>query len=237
MARRPDLKSGPARFVALVRSSIPPMHPAGLPFVGVSLAARYVPAEEGSAAGGDWYDVIELPEGGVALVIGDVAGHGIEAAGVMGQVRMAVRAFSLEGHSPRVVVARVHELLRSLYEGEQMVTMLYLAVDPTTSEATMVNAGHPPPLLLDHAGGATFLESPTGLPLGLNWSLPYEESIALLRPGWALVLFTDGLVDRRDVALQVGLERLPRAQCVDDLRARLMKAATAGEIVRMVRGR
>jgi PAS domain S-box-containing protein len=179
--------------------------------VGVSLAARYVPAEEGSAAGGDWYDVIELPEGGVALVIGDVAGHGIEAAGVMGQARMAVRAFTLEGHAPRVVVARVHDLLRSLYEGEQMVTMLYLAVDPTTSEATMVNAGHPPPLLLDHAGGATFLESPTGLPLGLNWSLPYEESIALLRPGWALVLFTDGLIDRRDVAIEEGLDRLLEA--------------------------
>jgi PAS domain S-box-containing protein len=179
--------------------------------VGMSLAARYVPAEEGSAAGGDWYDVIELPGGGVALVIGDVAGHGTEAASVMGQVRMAVRAFSLEGHAPGVVVGRVHDLLRSLYDGEQMVTLLYLAVDPTTWETTMVNAGHPPPLLLDHAGGATYLESPTGLPLGLNWSLPYEESIALLRPGAALVLFTDGLIDRREVAIEEGLERLREA--------------------------
>jgi len=179
--------------------------------VGISLAARYVPAEEGSAAGGDWYDVIELPGGSVALVIGDVAGHGTEAASVMGQVRMAVRAFSLEGHTPSLVVGRVHQLLRSLYEGEQMVTMLYLAVDPTTWEATMVNAGHPPPLLLDPAGGATYLESATGLPVGLNWSLPYEESIALLRPGSTLVLFTDGLVDRRDVVVEVGLERLREA--------------------------
>ena len=140
--------------------------------VGISLAARYVPAEEGSAAGGDWYDVIELPDGGVALVIGDVAGHGTEAASVMGQVRMAVRAFSLEGHAPSVVVGRVHDLLRSLYEGEQMVTMLYLVVDPTTWEATMVNAGHPPPLLLDADGGATYLETPTGLPVGLELDPP-----------------------------------------------------------------
>jgi PAS domain S-box-containing protein len=179
--------------------------------VGMSLAARYVPAEEGSAAGGDWYDVIELPDGGVALVIGDVAGHGTEAAGVMGQVRMAVRAFSLEGHVPRVVVGAVHDLLRSLYEGDQMVTMLYLALDPTTWEATVVNAGHPPPLLLDPAGGATYLPGPTGLPLGLNWSLPYEESTAPLGPGAALVLFTDGLFDRRDIAIEEGLERIREA--------------------------
>ena len=170
--------------------------------VGISLAARYVPAEEGSAAGGDWYDVIELPGGGVALVIGDVAGHGTEAASVMGQVRMAVRAFSLEGHAPAVVVGRVHQLLRSLFEGEQMVTMLYLALDPVTWEATIVNAGHPPPLLIDPSGEATYLETTTGLPVGLNWNLPYEESIALLRPGATLVLYTDGLVDRRDVAVE-----------------------------------
>ena len=176
--------------------------------VGMSLAARYVPAEEGSAAGGDWYDVIELPDGGVALVIGDVAGHGTEAASVMGQVRMAVRAFSLEGHPPRIVVGHVHDLLRSLYEGEQMVTMLYLVVDTTTWEATMVNAGHPASLLLDAIGGATYLASPIGLPLGLDWSLPYEESIALLRPGSTLVLFTDGLIDRRDIKIEEGLDRL-----------------------------
>jgi anti-sigma regulatory factor (Ser/Thr protein kinase) len=176
--------------------------------VGLSLAARYVPAEEGSSAGGDWYDVIELPNGGVGLVIGDVAGHGTEAASVMGQVRMAVRAFSLEGHPPHVVVGRVHQLLRALYEGEQMVTMLYLALNTVTWEATVVNAGHPPPLLIDPSGAATYLATTTGLPVGLNWNLPYEESIALLRPGATLVLFTDGLVDRRDIAVDDGLERL-----------------------------
>jgi anti-sigma regulatory factor (Ser/Thr protein kinase) len=121
---------------------------------------------------------------------------------------MAVRAFSLEGHPPAVVVGLVHDLIRSLYEGEQMVTMLFVAVEPTTWEVTVVNAGHPPPLVVDPGGDASFLEGPVGLPVGLNWNLPYEGSLARLRPGSVLVLFTDGLVDRRDVSVQEGLDRL-----------------------------
>ncbi len=187
--------------------------PQALPEHGaITFASRYVPAEEGSSAGGDWYDVIDLPDGTVALVIGDVAGHGVEAASVMGQVRMAVRAYGLEGHGPRTVVGLVHDLLRSFYEGEQMVTMLYVVVDPVTLEARVVNAGHPPMLVLDpDGGGAVFLEGQTGLPLGLAWDLPYEESIARLRSGSTLVLFTDGLIDRRDVEVGEGLERLRSA--------------------------
>ena len=178
---------------------------------GIGLAASYVPAEEGSAAGGDWYDVLELPGGGVALVIGDVAGHGSEAASVMGQVRMAVRAFSLEGHPPAMTVRLVHDLIRSLYDGEQMVTMLFIAVESRSTmwEATIVNAGHPPPLVLDERG-ASYLEGPVGLPIGLDWNLPYEGTLVSLQPGSVLVLFTDGLVDRRDVVLEDGLDRLLR---------------------------
>ena len=187
--------------------------PQALPELGsVGFATRYVPAEEGSSAGGDWYDVIALPDGTVALVIGDVAGHGVEAASVMGQVRMAVRAYGLEGHGPRTVVGLVHELLRSFYAGEQMVTMLYVVVDPVTLETRVVNAGHPPMLVLEPEGaGAVFLEGQTGLPLGLAWDLPYEESVARLRSGSTLLLFTDGLVDRRDVEVAEGLERLRAA--------------------------
>jgi PAS domain S-box-containing protein len=197
---------------------------------GVAFASRYVPAEAGSSAGGDWYDVIDLPDGTVALVIGDVAGHGIEAASVMGQVRTAVRAYGLEGHEPSAVIGLVHDLLRSFYGGEQMVTMLYVVVDPLTLEARLVNAGHPPPLILEPGGEATFLDATPGLPLGLSWDMPYEESLARLQPGTTLLLYTDGLVDRRDVSVNEGLDRLRSAASelvdvgVDDLCGALLDA-------------
>ena len=126
----------------------------------------------------------------------------------MGQVRTAVRAYGHEGHEPSAVMGLVHDLLRSFYGGEQMVTMLYVVVDPLTLEARVVNAGHPPPLILEPDGEETFLDATTGLPLGLSWDMPYEESIARLRPGTTLLLYTDGLVDRRDVSVNEGLARL-----------------------------
>jgi PAS domain S-box-containing protein len=196
---------------------------------GFAFASRYLPAEEGSTAGGDWYDVIELPDGMVALVIGDVAGHGVDAASAMGQVRMAVRAYSLEGREPAVVVRLVSALLRSLYDAQQMVTMLYVLVDPATLELTVVNAGHPPPLVSVPGGGVSYLDLPVGLPVGLSWDLPYETSVMHLEEGSTLLLFTDGLVDRPDVSVPDGLDRLREAVAervdadVDDLCGTLLE--------------
>jgi integral membrane sensor domain MASE1/anti-sigma regulatory factor (Ser/Thr protein kinase) len=196
---------------------------------GFAFASRYLPAEEGSTAGGDWYDVIELPDGLVALVIGDVAGHGVDAASVMGQVRMAVRAYSLEGREPEVVVRLVSSLLRSLYDAQQMVTMLYVLVDPATLELTVVNAGHPPPLVSVPGGAVSYLDLPVGLPVGLSWDLPYETSVVHLEEGSTLLLFTDGLVDRPDVSVPDGLDRLREAVAervdadVDDLCGTLLE--------------
>jgi anti-sigma regulatory factor (Ser/Thr protein kinase) len=174
--------------------------------------------------------VIELPDGSVAMVIGDVAGHGIDAASVMGQVRTAVRAFGIEGHRPAAVVGLVHDLLRSVYGGDQMVTMLYAVVDPVTLEARIVNAGHPSPMVLGSETGVRFLESSVDLPLGLSWELPYGESVTQLRSGETVVLYTDGLVDRRDVSIDDGLARLRSAAAelegveVDDLCGGLVEA-------------
>jgi PAS domain S-box-containing protein len=173
---------------------------------GVELAARYVPAEAGFNAGGDWYDVVQVTPSTVALVIGDVAGHGLEAASMMGQLRMAVRAYALEGHPPHIVAARAEALLREL-ASEQMVTMLYLVLDLDTLEGRLVNAGHPPPLVVN-GGVARFLDAPPGPPMGVGEHPRFGETSVTIDPATTLVLYTDGLVDRRDLALDEGLKRL-----------------------------
>jgi PAS domain S-box-containing protein len=197
---------------------------------GFVFAARYLPAEAGAYAGGDWYDVIPLVSGDVALVIGDVAGHGLEAASVMAQVRMAVRAYALEGIAPTSVVARAHALLRQLHGGRQMVTMLFLVIDGSTLRARVVNAGHPPPLVVDLEGSMSYATTQTSLPIGVDSTPGFSETEIELRAGSTLVLYTDGLIDRRDLSVDEGLERLKavawaqRDQTLDELCARLVAA-------------
>jgi PAS domain S-box-containing protein len=181
--------------------------PQDLPTVdGLALAARYLPAEAGFKAGGDWYDVIPLSGGRVGLVIGDVAGHGLEAASVMGQLRMAVRAYALEGHRPADVVAHADSVLR-MVAPDEIATMAYAEVDPATGATRFVGAGHPPPIAIDPAG-ARYLELPKQPPIGVAASWVYEEAVVVVEPGGMLVLYTDGLIDRRDIALEEGLEAL-----------------------------
>ena len=118
--------------------------PQDLPSVeGLAFAARYLPAEVGFKAGGDWYDVIPLANGDVGLVIGDVAGHGLEAASVMGQLRMAVRAYALEGHRPADIVAHADAVLR-IVAPQELATIVYAEVDPASGRVGLVSAGHPP---------------------------------------------------------------------------------------------
>jgi len=175
---------------------------------GITLAARYVPASTDMEVGGDWYDVMLLPDGRVALAIGDVAGHGLRAAATMGQLRMALRAYALEEDSPASVVARLHELVRRLPIPE-MATLIYLVFDADGGTVSFANAGHPPPLVVDGAEGGSYLEGGVGLPLGAAaYPGPYEDVRHPLRPGSTLVLFTDGLVERRGVSIRDGLDRL-----------------------------
>jgi PAS domain S-box-containing protein len=183
--------------------------PARLPQLpGISIAARYLPG--GADVGGDWYDAIALEGGGVGLAMGDVVGHGIEAAAMMGELRNAVRAYALEGLSPSEVVARLDRLVQRL-EGDQMATLVYAVIDADWSNVCFASAGHPPPLLLGPDGAAEYLWDGRSMPLGVGGAVEYGESMASLEGGSALALYTDGLVEVRGEALDSGLKRLSDA--------------------------
>ncbi|MBI4279353.1 MAG: SpoIIE family protein phosphatase [Armatimonadetes bacterium] len=172
---------------------------------GVAVAARYRPGQP-EAVGGDWYDVLTLPGWQVGLVMGDVAGRGVRAAAVMGQLRNALRAYALEGHPP----APVAERLNYLIDLGEMATILYLIFDPATWTVRYVNAGHPPPLVIGPDRSTRFLGGGAP-PLGGLLQPSYREETATLAPGSTIVLYTDGLVEGKGANVDEGLRRLERA--------------------------
>jgi PAS domain S-box-containing protein len=176
---------------------------------GLEIAARYLPAGQGAAIGGDWYDALERPDGKVALVVGDVVGHGLRAAAMMGQLRNAFRAYGLAESSPAEVMAKVNRLVMS-GEDEAMATVLYLVLDRETGEVWFASAGHPPPLMLT-ADGARFLEGGRAVPIGAVDPGSFREATAVLPKDASLLLYTDGLVERRDEPLEQRLEALAEA--------------------------
>ena len=173
---------------------------------GLQLAARYLPGARGAAIGGDWYDVLERPDGRVALVVGDVVGHGLRAAATMGQLRNAFRAYGLVESSPAEVVARINRLVMSGVE-DAMATVVYLVLDRETGEVSYSVAGHPPPLVLT-PDGPHFLEGGRSVPIGASDPAVFREASAVIPPGSSLLLYTDGLVERRDVGLEERLAEL-----------------------------
>ncbi len=183
--------------------------PERLPLIdGLSLSARYLPAGAGAAIGGDWYDVLERPDGRVALVVGDVVGHGLRAATTMGQLRNAFRAYGLIEASPAEVMARINRLVMSGLD-DVMATVLYLVLDRETGDVVFSAAGHPPPLLLA-PDGPRFLEGGRSVPIGAADPAVFRETRAEMPPGSTLLLYTDGLVERRDVPLSESLDHLAR---------------------------
>ena len=190
----------------LQRSLIPQRLPR-LP--GLEMAARYQPGGPRADVGGDWYDAIPLEGGEVGIAMGDVVGHGLEAASLMGQLRHALRAYALEEHAPGIAVEKLDTLVQSLEQG-RMATLLYLVVDADLTRIRFASAGHLPPLLVGPDGDARYLEEAASVPLGV---MPggYDEAIVDIEPGSTLVLYTDGLVEERGEPIDEGLERLRQA--------------------------
>jgi serine phosphatase RsbU (regulator of sigma subunit)/anti-sigma regulatory factor (Ser/Thr protein kinase) len=189
--------------VALQRTLLPSQLPA---IPGVEIAARYIPAASDMQVGGDWYDVVQLPKGLIGLAIGDVAGHGLDAAATMGQLRMAVRAYALQDPAPASVMARLHQLATQP-PAATMTTLLYLVFDPESRELRFANAGHPPALRIS-ADDTAYLSEAASPPVGVSATGKYVESSIQLAPGTTLLLYTDGLIERRGVSIQSGLDRL-----------------------------
>ncbi|WP_405455530.1 SpoIIE family protein phosphatase [Streptomyces sp. NBC_00101] len=187
------------------------MLPRRIPEVpGAQVAVRYRSARLGRDIGGDWYDVIPLPGGRVGAVIGDVQGHDTHAAAVMGQLRIVLRAYAAEGHSPATVMARASVFLQEL-DTDRFATCIYAEADLTTGVMQMVRAGHMEPLVRDPDGSCHKLFVEGGLPLGLSaefGSLDYPVSTVELDPGHTLVFYTDGLVELPDTDLDGGMRLL-----------------------------
>ncbi|WP_406296707.1 SpoIIE family protein phosphatase [Streptomyces sp. NBC_00624] len=186
----------------------------------VDVAWRYLPADSHHGVGGDWFDVIPLSGARVALVVGDVVGHGINAAATMGQLRTAVHTLADMDMPPDELLARLDEQVIRLAEAEadpldpatatMAATCLYAVYDPVTRCCTMARAGHPPPAIIDPHGGVTFPDLPSGAPLGLGL-VPFESVTLELPEGSVLALYTDGLVEARNQDIDVGMNRLATA--------------------------
>jgi len=194
-----------AAVAETLQRSLLPDHLPELP--GLRVAARYVAGSADAQVGGDWYDVISLRDGQAGIAIGDVVGHGLDAAARMARLQNALRAYALEGLRPSLVLERMNGFARDV-AGGPMATLLYAVVDPEEGRLRLASAGHPPPLVIDTAGEAFFAEGPAGSPLGVRPFPAYEESVIALAAGSTVLCYTDGLVERPDKSLDEGLEWL-----------------------------
>jgi len=203
-SRRAEIERTAA--VVLQRSLLPAQLPV-LP--GLELAARYIPAENGGVSG-DWYDVFTLPSGWLCIVIGDVVGRGLGAADVMGRLRSALRAYALLGGDPAEVLGRLDQQVQH-FEPDTMVTVLLAMFEPSFERLHLSSAGHPPPVRALPHQPAALLDVPSDHPVGVRGGRRRRATTITLPPGALLCFYTDGLVERRDIPLDAGLERLCRS--------------------------
>ncbi|AWE52175.1 serine/threonine protein phosphatase [Streptomyces nigra] len=173
---------------------------------GVRLASRYLPAAETARVGGDWYDAIPLPGSRVALVVGDVMGHSMTSAAIMGQLRTTAQTLAGLDLPPQEVLHHLDEQAQRLGT-DRMATCLYAVYDPVAHRITIANAGHPPPVLLHLGGHAEVLRVPAGAPIGVG-GVDFEAVELDAPAGATLLLYTDGLVESRLRDVWTGIEQL-----------------------------
>jgi PAS domain S-box-containing protein len=169
-------------------------------------AARYEPANRPMQVGGDWYDVVDLDDGRIGLIVGDCVGHGLAAATVMGQLRSACRALLLENPSPREALAALDRFAARL-TGAECTSAFCAVLSPETGELTYSSAGHPPPILVYADGSHRLLEDSRDIPVGLRTDRSRPEAQLVVPPRATLLLYTDGLVERRREPLDRGIAR------------------------------
>ncbi|MFD3486181.1 PP2C family protein-serine/threonine phosphatase [Streptomyces sp. NPDC058665] len=195
------------------------------------MASRYLPSDTHGGVGGDWFDVIPLSDDRVALVVGDVVGHGINAAAAMGRLRTVVHTLTNLGVPSAELLSRLDELvLEMARESPDDIgltsttvgaTCLYVVYDPSTLRCTMASAGHPPPAILSPDGTVAFADLPVGPPIGVGL-MEFESVEVELSEGSVIALYTDGLIETRGGDIDDGLDRLGRAlaspvEALDDL--------------------
>ncbi|MFL6055127.1 MAG: SpoIIE family protein phosphatase [Actinoallomurus sp.] len=190
-----------ARVAAqLQRSMLPDAPPV---VAGAQICYRYVPADEAVRVGGDWFDAIPLPGSRLALVVGDVMGHGLTSAAIMGQLRTAVRTLAPQDLPPHQLLRQLDDLARRLGD-DCLATCVYAVYDPVARRCEIANAGHLPPVLVSPSGESWLLEVPPGAPIGVG-GVAFETVGFEVEDGSQFVVCTDGLVERRDRPLDVGL--------------------------------
>ncbi|GGV71401.1 SpoIIE family protein phosphatase [Streptomyces massasporeus] len=206
--------------LALQRSLLPERLPE---LAAMDIAYRYLPTGAGADIGGDWFDVIPLSGARVALVVGDVVGHGIQASATMGRLRTAVRTLADVDLAPDELLTQLDDLVIRLdreegpevrgaeeASGQVGATCLYAVYDPVSRRCTMARAGHPPPALVTPGGGVRFVDLPAGPPLGLG-GLPFEAAEVQLEENSLLALYTDGLIEAPGHDIEIGISLLRQA--------------------------
>lgn len=206
-------------LAARLQDTLLPVPQQQLALAGLTVDVAYLPVQEGLRLGGDWYSAVELPDGNALLVVGDVAGHGLDAVATMAQLRFTAKGMAITGSPLPQILANLNTLLvHTSGRHSHTATMIMAVYEPAASRLTWVRAGHQPPLLV-RDGHARFLPAPAGMLLGAVHDPRFEASTVELCPGDHLLLYTDGLIERPGESIDQGMARLAETVQAKDLAA------------------